>query len=87
MECPIWKLLTIAVIYAVSATGRPSPDPQGGLTAISPATISKDEVLSRWTEALGGREKLQNVRTIHLRGTIETGSMKGRYERWTGTRR
>ncbi len=86
MESTIWKLLTIAVICAVSFAGPPSPDPQGGLTTISPAAISKDEVLSRWTEALGGRENLQNVRTIHLRGTIETGGRKGSYERWTGMR-
>jgi outer membrane lipoprotein-sorting protein len=29
------------------------------------------------------RENLQNVRMIHLRGTIETKGMKGTYERWT----
>jgi outer membrane lipoprotein-sorting protein len=46
------------------------------------AALSKEQVLDRWADALGGRENLQNVRTIHLHGTIETGGMKGTYERW-----
>jgi hypothetical protein len=86
MESTIWKLLTIAVICAVSFAGPPSPDPQGGLTTISPAAISKDECCHGGPKPRGGRENLQNVRTIHLRGTIETGGRKGSYERWTGMR-
>src|SRR5208282_4943235 len=46
------------------------------------ALPTKEQVLDKWAEALGGRENLQHVRTIHLRGTIETRGMKGTYERW-----
>jgi outer membrane lipoprotein-sorting protein len=50
------------------------------------ASLSKEQVMDRWAGALGGRENLQNVRTIHLHGTIETGGMKGTYERWATSR-
>lgn len=50
------------------------------------ATLSKDEVLDRWATALGGREKLENVRTIHSTGIVETGGMKGTFERWATSR-
>jgi outer membrane lipoprotein-sorting protein len=50
------------------------------------ASLTKEQVLDRWAEAFGGRENLQNVRTIHQRGTIEARGMKGTYERWTTSR-
>jgi len=40
-------------------------------------------VLASWADALGGRENLQTLRTIHILGSIETGGLKGTYERWT----
>lgn len=50
------------------------------------ASLTKEQVLDKWAEALGGRENLQNVHTIHLRGAIETRGMKGTYERWVTSR-
>jgi hypothetical protein len=47
---------------------------------------SKGELLDRWAVALGGRENLRNVQTIHLRGTLETGGMTGTFERWCTSR-
>jgi hypothetical protein len=44
-------------------------------------TLTKDQVLDRWAAALGGRDKLEQIRTIHARGFVETGGMKGTFER------
>src|SRR5450432_1074974 len=49
----------------------------------SGSALTKEQVLDRWASALGGREKLSQVRTIHLKGSVETGGMKGTFERWT----
>ncbi|HYL76205.1 MAG TPA: aspartyl protease family protein [Bryobacteraceae bacterium] len=46
------------------------------------ATLTTEQVLDRWAAALGGRAKIEAVRTVHLRGAIEAGGIKGTYERW-----
>lgn len=52
--------------------------------ACSGATLTREEVLDRWAVALGGRENLEKVRAIHLQGSVETGGMKGTFDRWCG---
>jgi len=42
--------------------------------------------LDRWAEAIGGRETLQGMRTIHLRGTIAMSGLRGTFERWATSR-
>lgn len=44
---------------------------------------TKQQVLDRWAAALGGRDKLEQIRTAHSRGSVETGGMKGTFERWS----
>lgn len=46
------------------------------------ATLSTEQLLDRWAAALGGRANIEAVRTVHLRGVIEAGGIKGGYERW-----
>lgn len=79
MNCLFWKLLTIAVLCAFRVADWQSQSTQDVSPTISPANLSRDEVLSRWADALGGRENLQDVRTVYLSGTIEMGGMKGTY--------
>jgi len=45
--------------------------------------LTTGQLLGRWAAALGGREKLEKLRTIHTQGSIETGGVKGTYERWS----
>jgi predicted aspartyl protease len=45
--------------------------------------LTKEQVLDRWAMALGGREKLEKLRTIHTQGSIETGGVKGTFDRWS----
>jgi predicted aspartyl protease len=45
--------------------------------------LTKEQVLDRWAAALGGREKLEQIRTVHSRGSVETGGVKGTFERWS----
>jgi len=40
-------------------------------------------MLDRWAGALGGRDKLERIRTVHSLGSVETGGMKGTFERWS----
>jgi predicted aspartyl protease len=44
---------------------------------------TKEQILDRWATALGGRDKLEQIRTVHSRGSVETGGMKGTFERWS----
>lgn len=44
---------------------------------------TKEQVLDRWAAALGGRDKLERIRTVHTRGSVETGGVKGTFERWS----
>jgi predicted aspartyl protease len=44
---------------------------------------TKEQVLDHWAAALGGRDKLEQIRTVHSRGYVETGGMKGTFERWS----
>jgi hypothetical protein len=44
---------------------------------------TKDQVLDRWAAARGGRDKLERIRAVHSRGSVETGGMKGTFERWS----
>src|SRR5882724_557409 len=50
------------------------------------ADLTKEQVLDRWATALGGREKLESVRTMHMTGSVETGGLKGTFERWSTLR-
>jgi hypothetical protein len=52
----------------------------------SAATLTKHQVLDRWATALGGRDKLESIRSIHSTGLVETGGMKGTFERWATSR-
>jgi len=70
----------ILLICAVVASGPQSVAAQGSRT-----TLTKEELLNRWAAALGGRQVLENARTIHIRGTIESGGLKGTFETWTNS--
>jgi len=50
------------------------------------ADLSKERLLTSWANSLGGRQSLQNLKTIHVRGTISTGSLHGILERWSDLR-
>jgi len=57
------------------------------LVAISPnPQAPAGRALDRWADAIGGRETLQGMRTIHLRGTIATSGLTGTFERWATSR-
>ena len=64
MNCVAWRgfviVASLSAQIAWSAT-QEAPNVQAGL--------SKEQVLERWAEALGGREPLRNVAAVHLRGT------------------
>ncbi|HEY1526672.1 MAG TPA: aspartyl protease family protein [Candidatus Angelobacter sp.] len=47
---------------------------------------SQSEVLDRWTAALGGRKKLAAVESIHLNAKLESGGMKGTFDRWVASK-
>lgn len=49
-------------------------------------SLTKEQVLDRWAAALGGRERLEKLRAIHTQGSIETGGIRGTYERWSTSR-
>jgi Aspartyl protease len=69
---------TLLLVCAVTALGSQSAAAQGRLP-----TMTKEELLNRWAAALGGRKVLENARTIHTRGTVESGDLKGTFETWT----
>jgi hypothetical protein len=41
-----------------------------------------ESILDRWTQALGGLERLRQIETIYIRMTIETGGMSGTLDSW-----
>src|ERR1035438_2823146 len=47
------------------------------------SALTKEQVLDRWAAALGGREKLEQVRTVHSQGSVEMGGVRGTFERWS----
>jgi hypothetical protein len=73
-------IASLCLICAVSAPGSRSAAAQG-----SHPTMTKEELLNRWAAALGGRKALESVRTVHIRGTIESGGLKGTFETWTNS--
>jgi hypothetical protein len=50
-------------------------------TQATAASLSKQQLLDGWADALGGRGNLQRVNTIHLRGTVAKGGWRGTYKR------
>ena len=74
----------VFAMVLLCAAGLAEPQPLRAQEATPPLT--KEQALDGWAAALGGREPLRNVRTVHLRGQIETGGLKGTYERWTTSR-
>src|SRR5262245_5638239 len=81
MNSTTCKVLAILLFLAADLAGPPTRDGQGSAPA-----LSKEQVLARWADALGGREALQTVANVHLRGSIETSGLKGTYERWITSR-
>lgn len=73
MKSTFWQVLMVALLCAT-----------GVLQTTRAQT--KEEALETWAMALGGRKNLQNAQTIHIRGTVETGGVKGTYERWSTSR-
>lgn len=68
-------LLVLHVLATpTSAAGAPSPLP--------PA----EEVLRHWADALGGRERLAAVRSVHLVSRLEMAQLPGSYESWDTAR-
>jgi len=72
MNSTICGVLAIALFLVVELGASQAQDAQR-----TGAGISKEQVLARWADALGGREALQSVASIHLRGSIETSGLKG----------
>jgi len=48
--------------------------------------LTKQQALDHWAAALGGRENLEKVRAVHVKGSVETGGMHGTFERWSTSR-
>ncbi len=70
----------LSLIVALCAVGG------GRLTATAGdsarPSFTKERALDLWAAALGGRERLEAVRTLHLSGSFRTGGLEGTYERW-----
>jgi PDZ domain-containing protein/aspartyl protease len=81
MNSTIYRVLAIILFLAVELAASQTQDPHR-----TSARISKAQVLARWADALGGREALQSVASVHLSGSIETSGLRGTYERWTTSR-
>ena len=45
-------------------------------------SLSKEEILERCIAALGGRERLSAVHSVHTKSTLAMGGLKGTYEQW-----
>src|SRR5215469_1433108 len=72
MKWTICNVLAIVLFCVVESGVQQSQSARGTETS-----ASKEQVLARWADALGGRENLQNASTIHLRGSIKTGGFEG----------
>ncbi|HEV2689722.1 MAG TPA: aspartyl protease family protein [Bryobacteraceae bacterium] len=83
-----WKQGSAALPLSLKRVAGTAAIPREKPAGLIPAKsgLTKEQVLDRWATALGGREKLQEARTVHLRGFIETGGMKGTFERWATSR-
>src|SRR5262249_3709182 len=42
----------------------------------------KEELLRAWTQALGGLDSLRRIENVYVRGSIETGGLRGTFEEW-----
>ena len=51
----------------------------------SPA-VPVQEILDQWAAALGGRQKIADMESIHLRAKLESGGMKGTFDRWVASK-
>ena len=80
MKSSFCWVLAIVLSFVVA------PAANGAVSAQEAAALTKEEILEKWAEALGGRENLQAVSTIHLRGAVATGGLKGTFERWATSR-
>jgi hypothetical protein len=72
------RLAIVLLNFGILLSAWQQPD-----TTLTNTSLTKDQVLDRWAAALGGRDKLEQIRTIHTRGSVETGGMKGTFERWS----
>src|SRR5262249_43344973 len=77
-------LSRVLVIVLFWAAGFAVPNLRGGQGIA--AQLTKEQVLDRWADALGGRGRVESIRTVHLHARIETGGMKGTYDRWVTSR-
>src|SRR5215207_6618010 len=42
--------------------------------------LKEEKFFRGWTQALGGKERIQRIENIHFRGRIETGGLSGIFE-------
>lgn len=50
--------------------------PDRAIPGVNLMPPSQKEVIARWEDALGGRETLQQMRTVRFHGTVITGGAK-----------
>ena len=53
------------------------------LTAQSTNSTSAEKIIDSWTNALGGREKIEHIKSIYQYGTTLEGGLQGRLEEWS----
>lgn len=51
--------------------------------ATAPHPLTKEEALDRWAAALGGRERLANIRAVHRESAFTVGGTSGTQQEWT----
>ena len=72
--------LALALCFSSEAALAQAQEPHSTLPG---SATQVNAVLDRWASALGGRERLQTVRTIYTRSAVETGGLKGTMQTWS----
>ncbi len=70
-----WTLLLTTVLVATAAGAAPWPAADGA-----------DALLSRWAEAVGGRERLRRIEMVHSQASLEENGVPNHVERWVDRR-
>lgn len=69
------KTLTACAFAALLSASLPA--------AADTAPLTLPQILDRWADALGGRERLAAVHGLHLQEAIATGGLTGSYQSWS----
>ena len=75
-------MFAVVITAQLSCVRKTSNEAQPAASASPTEQAAIDQILQRYEDAVGGREKIDAITSYKLKGTFQIAGMSGRLEAW-----